>query len=213
MLPLQNFRVIDVSPPVPASLTSMLLGDFGADVIKIEHPDIESGNRLTWSYPNYNGMSSIFASFNRNKKSITLDLKQRHGKEIFLKLCSTSDVVVEGFRPGVTDTYRIGYQDVKKINKNIIYCSLSGYGKYSPYQNKAGHDINFVGKSGVLSLNGNIGNKPSLPGYFIADFSGSMMATIAILIAIINRSIKNTSQHIDISLLDSISVRLAKSKR
>jgi crotonobetainyl-CoA:carnitine CoA-transferase CaiB-like acyl-CoA transferase len=182
----------------------MLLGDFGADVIKIEHPDLENDSRSTWSYPNYHGTSSIFASFNRNKRSITLDLKQIQGNEIFKKLRSTTDVIVEGFRPGVVDKYHIGYQDVKKINQIIIYCSLSGYGQYSPKNNKAGHDLNFVGQSGVLSLTGKIGNKPVLPGYFIADFSGSMMATVAILIAIINRTIENTSQYIDISLLDSI---------
>lgn len=205
MVPLKGIQVIDVSPLVPSSLASMLLGDFGADVIKVELPDESNDARKIWSYPDVNGMSSIFSAFNRNKRSVTIDLRKERGREVFLRLCAKADVVMEGFRSGVADEFGIGFPAVRKVNGGIIYCSLSGFGATSPYRSRPGHDLDFAALSGALSLTGNVDGSPSLPGYLVADFSGAMMATVAVLIALMRREREGSGpQHVDISLLDSV---------
>jgi len=204
MVPLDHIKVIELSPYIPASLCSMMLADFGAEVIKVEQPGAVDDSRHLWSYPSYHKMGAIYVAFNRNKRSVTIDLRKDQGREIFYKLCKFSDTIIEGFRPDVTRELGIGYEKIRKINKKIIYCSLTGYGQNSPHRAIPGHDLNFSSYSGILNLTGNVRGKPSLPGFLIADYSGSLMATIAILIALIYRSKRGKGQYIDISLLDSV---------
>jgi crotonobetainyl-CoA:carnitine CoA-transferase CaiB-like acyl-CoA transferase len=149
--------------------------------------------------------SAYFLAVNRNKKSMTLNLKVKEGKDIFLKLIDTYDTILESFRPGVMDRLGIGYEELKKRNPRTILCSLSGYGQDGPYREKSGHDINYIGLGGVLDLMGAKDEPPVIPGVQIADLgAGGMMSTIAILAAIIHREKTGKGQYLDISMLDGV---------
>ena len=204
MLPLEGIRVIDLSRLIPGALCSMLLADFGAEIIKIEEPKIGDYARDLKPYPMYEGLGVLYTAYNRNKKSVTLNLKTRKGREVFYGICKTSDILIESYRPGATEKLEINFDKIKSLNPKIIYCSITGYGQSGPYKNYPGHDLNYCSYSGVMSLTGNVGGEPSLSGFVIGDFSGSLMGTIGILIAIIGRLKNQKAQYIDISLLDSI---------
>ncbi len=154
---LNGLRVLDLSTLLPGPMCSLFLADLGAEVIKVESPlgdpmrhfDLEYGLRKNKDDHN-NKSSAYFFSLNRNKKSISLDLKTKEGKEIFMKLAKNSDVIIEGFRPGKVDELGVGYKDVNKINPGIVYCSITGYGQNGPYKNKAGHDLNYISLSGLI---------------------------------------------------------------
>jgi crotonobetainyl-CoA:carnitine CoA-transferase CaiB-like acyl-CoA transferase len=149
--------------------------------------------------------SAYFLAVNRNKKSMTLNLKVKEGREIFFKLIVTYDVILESFRPGVIDRLGIGYEELKKRNPHIILCSLSGYGQDGPYEERSGHDINYMGLGGVLDLIGEKGEPPVIPGVQMADLgAGGMMSAIAILAAIIHRGKTGEGQHLDVSMLDGV---------
>jgi crotonobetainyl-CoA:carnitine CoA-transferase CaiB-like acyl-CoA transferase len=141
--PLEGIRILDLSTQVPGPYCSMLLADLGAEVIKIENPDGGDQSRL---------LPFLFNSINRNKKSISLNLKSSEAKEIFYRMAEKADVILEGFRPGVCKKLNIDYEAIKEINPQIIYCSITGYGQDGPYTDKPGHDINYLGYSGLLSL-------------------------------------------------------------
>jgi crotonobetainyl-CoA:carnitine CoA-transferase CaiB-like acyl-CoA transferase len=179
---------------LPGPYCSMMLGDLGAEVIKIEDTHIGDPIRLS--------SSEAFNQINRNKKSIALDLKRAEGRSIFLKLVETSDVVLEQFRPGVVDRLGIGYDSASKANPQIIYCSLTGYGQQGPYRGRAGHDINYIALSGILGLTTDDRGKPVIPGVQIADLVGGIMAALAILAALIARNMTGQGQYIDVSMLD-----------
>jgi crotonobetainyl-CoA:carnitine CoA-transferase CaiB-like acyl-CoA transferase len=181
----------------------MLLSDLGCEVIKIEEP--QKGDYMRWVPPFIGEESALFLAVNRNKKSMTLNLKSPQGKKIFFKLIAQSDVVVESFRPGIMETLNIGYEKAREINPEIIYCSITAYGQNGPYKSKAAHDINVIGVAGILGLT----EQKALPGIQIADLTSSLMSCIAILGALRRRDRTAQGQFIDISMLDSVVSLLA----
>ena len=148
----------------------MFLADFGAEVIKIEEPNL--GDYARWEEPIAETDSAIFSSLNRNKKSVTLNLKSEKGKEIFIELIKTADVLVESFRPGVMERLGLGYETLKTINPKLIYCAITGFGQTGPYANLPGHDMNYLSYAGLLNLQGERNQKPFPPPVQIADIGG-----------------------------------------
>ncbi len=210
-LPLEGIRVLDLSRLLPGPFATMLLADFGAEVIKIEDPI--QGDYLRWWPPFYtkdtNKENAVFLQLNRNKKSIVLNLKDPEGQKIFYRLAEKSDVVFESFRPGVVKKLQIDYDTISKINPQIICCSLSGYGQNGPYKDLPGHDVNYLGVSGVASLTGEP-DHPKLMGVQVADIgAGGLNAVLAILMSIIARSKTGRGQYIDVSMLDGAMTWLA----
>ncbi|MEH7178184.1 CaiB/BaiF CoA transferase family protein [Neobacillus vireti] len=199
--PLQSIRVLDLSRLLPGPYCTMFLADFGAEVIKIEEPNLGDYARL--GEPKLDTDSAIFSSLNRNKKSITIDLKSEKGKEIFLELVKTADVLVESFRPGVMERLGLGYETLKALNPKLIYCAITGYGQTGPYAKLPGHDLNYISYAGLLDLQGERNRKPVAPSVQIADIGGgSLMAVTGILLAIQARNINGNGQFVDISMLD-----------
>jgi crotonobetainyl-CoA:carnitine CoA-transferase CaiB-like acyl-CoA transferase len=179
----------------------MMLGDFGAEVIKIEQPGEGDYSR---SYePLKNGTGYRFLIVNRNKKSMTLDLKKPEGKEIFCKLVKDADVVFESFRPGIMKKLGLDYETLSGINPKLVYCSLSGYGQTGPYSMDAGHDLNYISTAGISGITGKYNGEPIIPGIQVADLSGGLMAIIGILIALQGRNITGRGQYVDVSLFAS----------
>jgi crotonobetainyl-CoA:carnitine CoA-transferase CaiB-like acyl-CoA transferase len=177
----------------------MMLADLGAEVIKIEE---RTGDPTRKSPPIIDGQSAPFAQVNRNKKSFAIDLKQAEGRDIFLKLASTADVVLEQFRPGVVDRLGINYSAVAEINPGIVYCSLTGFGQDGPHRERSGHDLNYLALSGVLGLTTDEHGKPVIPGVQVADLAGGMIAGFAILAALLSRERTGKGQYIDVSMFD-----------
>ncbi len=192
---LHGIKIVDLSIQIPGPYCSMILGDLGAEVIKIEQPGIGDFARV---------LPYLFNGINRNKKSVILELKSPKGKEILYKLVTHADIVLEGFRPGVAKKLGIDYARLKGINPRIIYCSISGYGQDGPYKNVAGHDINYQGVSGLLSLTVDLKASADLSGLPLADIAGSMFAAISILTAIVDRTKSGTGQYIDVSMAAGI---------
>lgn len=193
--PLEGIRILDLSTQVPGPYCSMLLADLGADVIKIENTDGGDQARL---------LPYLFNSINRNKKSIALNLKSSEAKEIFYKMAREADVILEGFRPGVCRKLLMDYSAIKEINPRIIYCSITGYGQDGPYRDKPGHDINYLGYSGLLSMEGDLNTYSKMQAIPIADLGGSMFAAISILAALIHRGRTGAGQYIDVSMTASV---------
>ena len=200
---LKELKMLDLSRLLPGPYCSLLLADLGMEVLKVEDP--EQGDYTRMIGPIRKKDSAIFLALNRNKKSIKLNLKIKEGREIFYKLIQSYDIILESFRPGVMDRLGIGYQELKKRNSRVILCSLSGYGQDGPYQERSGHDINYIGLGGVLEITGAKNGDPVLPGVQIADIGGGgMMAAIAILAAAIHREKTGEGQFLDISMMDSV---------
>jgi crotonobetainyl-CoA:carnitine CoA-transferase CaiB-like acyl-CoA transferase len=199
---LSGYRILDLSRLLPGPYCTMLLADLGADVIKVE--DVKTGDPSRHNAPKIRDQSIRFRQLNRNKKSIALDLKNREGREIFLKLAATADAVLEQFRPGVVDRLGVGYEQVRTVNPGLVYCSLSGYGQTGPYRDRAGHDLNYVGLAGALGLTADEGGRPVIPGIQIADIAGGMVAAFAILAALLFRSRTGRGQLIDVGMFDVV---------
>jgi crotonobetainyl-CoA:carnitine CoA-transferase CaiB-like acyl-CoA transferase len=186
---------------LPGAVATMMLGDFGADVIKIEEPGV--GDPARQSRAGIKQPGAYFLATNRNKRSITINLKFERGRWIFLKLIEKADVVVEGFRPGVMDRLGIGYETLKEVNPRLIYCAITGYGQDGPYRLKAGHDANYLSVAGLLSVNGPKGGPPVLSGVQLADLAGgSMHAVIGVLLALQARARTGEGQFVDVSMMD-----------
>ncbi|MCY6482850.1 CaiB/BaiF CoA-transferase family protein [Clostridium aestuarii] len=207
-LPLEGIKILDLSRYLPGPLCTQILADFGAEIIKVEQPKTgELGRQLG---PFINEESSRFYTVNRNKKSITLDLKKQEGKEIFKKIVTKFDVVVDQFRPGVMERMGLGYDTLKKINEGLIYCSLTGYGLDGPLRDAAGHDLNYLSLAGVTEQIGNCKGKPSISGVQIADTAaGSLYSVIAILLALASRQKTGKGQLCDVAMLDGSITLLA----
>ena len=197
---LQGIRVLDLSRMLPGPYCSMMLADLGAEVIKIEEPKI--GDPTRHSPPMIGGQSAAFLQVNRNKKSVALDLKRPEGRDIFLKLASTADCVLEQFRPGVVDRLRVDYAAVAAINPRLVYCSLTGFGQNGPHRERSGHDLNYLALSGVLGLTNDEHGKPVIPGVQVADLAGGMIAAFAMLAALLVRERTGRGQYIDVSMFD-----------
>lgn len=195
--------MLDLSRLLPGPYCSLLLADLGMEVLKVEDP--EQGDYMRMMGPIQKKDSAHFLALNRNKKSMKLNLKVKEGREIFYKLIGTYDILLEGFRPGVMERLGIGYQELKKRNPRVIFCSLSGYGQDGPYRERSGHDVNYIGLGGVLEITGQINQDPTIPGVQIADIGGGgMMAAIAILAAIVHRERTGQGQYLDISMHDGV---------
>ena len=190
-LPLEGIRVLDLSRLLPGGFCSLLLADFGADVVKVE--DTGMGDYIRWSEPTYDGAhesarSALFLSLNRNKRSIRLDLKHERGREVLLKLVRDQDVLLESFRPGVLDRLGVGYERLREENPGLVYCAISGYGQDGPKREASGHDINYLGLIGLLGLTGERGGAPAQAAGQIADLGGgALMAAFGIMAALRER--------------------------
>lgn len=194
-LPLEGIRVLSMAEQLPGPYCSMLLSDLGAEVILVERPGLGDPARM---------IPHFLSVVNRNKKSITVNLKSEKGKDICYKLAEKSDVFLEGFRPGVLKRLNVDYESIKKINPKIVYCSITGYGQTGPYKSLPGHDLSYQAAAGLLSSSINKGDMPEGPGIAVADLSSAMFATIGILSALRARDTQGIGQHVDISMTDGL---------
>lgn len=199
---LDGVKIIDLSTLLPGPFCTQMLGDLGADVIKVEAPPAGDGVRLL--PPHGKAEAGQFMAVNRNKRSIKLDLHKDEGKEIFLKLIAGADVVVEQFRPGVMDRLGLGYEKLKQYNLGLIMCSISGYGQDGPLYDKAGHDINYLSATGILDLIGNYQENPAIPAIQTADLGGALWAAFSIMAALFAREKTGQGQYIDVSMTDTV---------
>ena len=207
MLTLDGVKILDMSQYTPGHHGTMLLGDMGADILKIEAPTVTIRGGLSSRReppPEERQRSQAFDALGRNKRSIAINLKDERGREIFYKLAREADVVLEGFRPGVVKRLGVDYQTISKINQRIVYASLSGYGQDGPYSQMAGHDINYIAQSGALGVIGPAPDEPPvIPMNFLADLAGGgTMAALGIVAALLNRERSGRGQFIDISMAE-----------
>jgi len=201
--PLQGIRVLDFSRVLAGPYCSMILGDLGAEVIKVEREHIGDDLRA-WGPPFMpDGESTYFLSVNRNKRSITLDLKTESGQQVARELARTSDIVLENFRLGTMEKLRLSYETLRGDNPALIYCSISGYGTRGPLKDRPGYDIIAQGISGLMSVTGEIDGHPMRVGVAIADMVTGLYAAVAILGALQSRQSSGEGQKIDLSLLES----------
>ena len=212
-LPLENVKVLDLSRILPGPYCSMILSDLGADVIHVNDPTFPYSSPPPFFQKNRYRESAFNSILMRNKRSINLNLKKEGAKKIFYKLVAESDVLLETFRPKVTDKLKIDYNTLSEINPSLIYCSLTGYGQNGPYEQIAGHDLNYVGICGILDLNRQRKGfheehekGPMVPGLQAADIGGGLISVIGILGALLERNLNSErkGQYIDISMLDSV---------
>jgi crotonobetainyl-CoA:carnitine CoA-transferase CaiB-like acyl-CoA transferase len=201
MLPLDGFRVLDLTRFLSGPYCTMVLAEFGADVIKIEQP--VTGDDSRRMAPKVNGESYPFAMPNRSKRSVSLDLKSERGKQLFLELAKDADLIIENFRPGVVKRLGIGFEDIKAINPDILYCSISGFGQTGPYKERPGFDIMAQGVVGFMRMTGEPGGKPAKIGIAINDIAAGVTAVYSIMAAEMNRRATGEGQYIDISLVDA----------
>jgi alpha-methylacyl-CoA racemase len=207
--PLSDVRVLDLTRLLPGGFCTLLLGDLGADVIKVE--DTGAGDYVRWAPPYYGDeeqtplgtRSSLYLALNRSKRSIRLDLKNELGQQALLKLVKGADVLVESFRPGVLDRLGVGYEQLKGANPALVYCPITGYGQDGPNRDRAGHDMNYLGLNGLLGLNGEIDGPPIQPAGQIADLGGgALMAALGILAALHEARRSGEGQIVDVSMTD-----------
>ena len=204
MKALEGIRVLDLTRALAGPFCTLMLGDNGADVIKIEIPGTGDDTRH-WGPPFIESESAYYLSINRNKRSLTLNLRDPEAKEIFLKLARSADVVVENFTPGVMGRFGLDYEAVQEVNPAIIYCSISGFGQDGPYRERPAYDQIMQGLGGLMSITGESEGEPQKIGLAITDIGAGMWAAFAIMAAFHYREKegKNLGQYIDISMLDS----------
>ena len=206
MSALSDIRVLDLSRLFPGGYCSLLLADFGAEVLKVE--DTGMGDYIRWSPPYYEGAhdsakSALFLALNRGKRSIRLNLKSDAGREVLLRLVRDYDVLLESFRPGVMERLGVGYERLREENPRLVYCAITGYGQDGPYTGRSGHDMNYLGLNGVLGLTGEAGGPPVQPGGQIADLGGgALMAAFGIMAALRERERSGEGQLVDVSMFD-----------
>ncbi|MBM4082417.1 MAG: CoA transferase, partial [Planctomycetes bacterium] len=202
MRPLSGIRVIDLTRVLAGPFAAMLLGDLGAEVIKIEQPG--SGDDARGFGPFKDGVSGYFMSVNRGKRGMTLNLKHPKGKEILRQLVGQSDVLVENFRPGVMDRLGLGYEALAKVNPRLIYAATSGFGQTGPYAGKAAYDMIVQGMSGIMSITGEPDGEPVRVGTSIADLSAALFTVTGVLAALYSRERTGRGQMLDVAMLDSV---------
>lgn len=202
--PLSGIRILDLSRLLPGAYASQMLADFGADVIKVEEPGMGDYGRVMPPH-GPGGMGQLFLAINRNKRSMTLDLKSEEGRAIFLRLVGTADVLLESFRPGVMQRLGLGYERLKEEQPGLIYCAISGYGQEGPYRQRAGHDLNYAGYAGLLYYNRGAQGEPAMPATQLGDLAGgSYMAVIGILTALAGRTPTGEGRMIDVSMTEGV---------
>ena len=201
--PLDGIRILDLSRLLPGPYASHILASFGAEVIKIEKPG--EGDYMREYDPQAQGFNAVFLTINRGKKSFAIDLKHPDGRDAFVTLVKKSDVVLDGFRPGVMERLGLGYEQLSEINPKLVYAALTGYGQSGQLAQQAGHDLNYIALSGMLDLLGESNGMPAVPGIQIADVAaGALPTVIGILLALQHRSKSNQGQMVDISMFDSL---------
>ena len=201
MRPLDGITVLDLTRLLPGAAATMLLANFGAEVIKIEEPGGDYARRMP---PLVDGEGAVFRATNRGKKSVVLDLKTTDGKATLERLAAQADVLMEGFRPGVMQRLGLDYETLRAVNERLIYVSLTGYGQTGPDAAMAGHDINYIALGGLLGITG------AIPGAQIADLAGgSLQAVIGILLALTARQKTGRGQFVDVSMLDGVTWLMA----
>ncbi|HZD55987.1 MAG TPA: CoA transferase, partial [Anaerolineales bacterium] len=190
MRPLEDLRVLDISRALAGPYCAMMFGDFGADVIKVELPHRGDESR-SWGppfvggpYESYPGESAYFMAMNRNKRSITVDLRNSAGQQIIQRLVAVSDVLIESFRTGTLDNLGLGYEHVHALNPRLIYCSISGYGRTGPYAERPGYDFVIQAEGGIMGLTGPVEGPPYRVGISIIDITTGMFASSAVLAAL-----------------------------
>jgi alpha-methylacyl-CoA racemase len=205
-LPLEGLRVLDLTRLLPGGFCSLLLADFGADVLKVE--DTGMGDYVRWSPPHYEGAeqsaaSALFLSLNRGKRSVRLNLKSDGGREVLLRLVRDADVLLESFRPGVMDRLGVGPERLREENPRLVYCAITGYGQDGPYRDRSGHDMNYLGLVGLLGLTGEPGGPPVQAAGQVADVGGgALMAAFGVLAALHERRRSGEGQVVDVSMAD-----------
>jgi crotonobetainyl-CoA:carnitine CoA-transferase CaiB-like acyl-CoA transferase len=202
-LPLQNIRVLDVTQVMAGPYCGMLLADLGADVIKIEEPGHGDQTRRAMSFTMKGPDSMGFLNLNRNKRSVTLNLKTEAGKRVFKKLATYADVLIENFRPGVMSRLGLGYDTLHELNPQLIYASISGFGQTGPWSARPGFDLIAQAMSGVMSVTGYPGGPPVKAGVPVSDIGCALFASVGILSAYIGRQKTGRGQHIDASLFEA----------
>ena len=209
---LEGIKVVDLSRMAPGPFCTMVLGDLGADVIRVEEP---GGGRMARERAGGANESearraAAFNALNRNKRSIALNLKDESAQKVLHQLVRDADVFVEGFRPGVVSRLGCDYETLSGINPRLVYCSLSGYGQDGPYSGLVGHDINYISVGGALGVIGERGGPPVIPYNIIADFAGGgLHAATAILAAIIARGHTGRGQYVDVAMSDGVAYMMA----
>ena len=205
-LPLEGVRVLDLSRLLPGGFCSLLLADFGAEVLKVE--DTGMGDYIRWSPPFYEGAddsakSALYLSLNRGKRSVRVNLKEDGGRDVLLRLAREYDVLLESFRPGVLDRLGVGYERLREENPGLVYCAISGYGQDGPLRDRSGHDMNYLGLIGLLGLTGEADGPPVQSAGQIADLGGgALMAAFGILAALRERDRSGEGQLVDVSMAD-----------
>jgi len=208
-LPLSDVRVLDLTRLLPGGFCSLLLADFGADVVKVE--DTAMGDYVRWAPPFYGTeeqaslgtRSALYLALNRGKRSVRLDLKSDRGREALLRLAREFDVVLESFRPGVLDRLGCGYEALRDQNPRIVYCAITGYGQTGSNTARAGHDMNYLGLNGLLGLTGEPDGRPIQPAGQIADLGGgALMAAFGVMAALRERERSGEGQLVDVSMTD-----------
>ncbi|MBN8478301.1 MAG: CoA transferase [Burkholderiales bacterium] len=203
--PLSGVRVLDLTRLLPGPWATMLLADLGAEVVKVENPGT-GGDPARHAQPRYasNGRSEsvYFCNANRNKRSVAIDLKDAAGKDAFLRLVRDFDVVVESSRPGAAERLGIGYEQLRAVKPDIVYCALSGFGQTGPLADLAGHDLNIAGMSGLLVHGAR--DEPAMPGVLMGDYAGGVMVVVGVLSALVDRARHGRGAYIDVSMLDAL---------
>jgi crotonobetainyl-CoA:carnitine CoA-transferase CaiB-like acyl-CoA transferase len=205
-LPFEDLKVLDLSRLLPGGFCSLLLADFGADVVKVE--DTGMGDYIRWSPPAFEGAeesakSALFLSLNRGKRSVRIDLKTEAGRDVLLRLVRDADVLLESFRPGVMERLGVGWERLREENPRLVYCAITGYGLTGPNVQRSGHDMNYLGLNGVLAISGDEDGPPIQAGGQIADLGGgALMAAFGILAALRERDRSGEGQLVDVSMFD-----------
>ena len=200
---LEGIKVIDFSTLLPGPLASLFLAETGAEVIKIEKPGV--GDEIRLSNPQWGEQSVSFSMLNRGKKSLSLDLKDPKNIKILIPILKEADIIIEQFRPGVMKKLGLDYESIKKINQDIIYVSITGYGQYGPKSMLAGHDLNYIGNAGLLSISMGQENDTVVPPALVADIAGgSYPAVINILLALRKRDLNKEGSYIDLSMTENL---------
>ncbi|MFY1825145.1 CaiB/BaiF CoA transferase family protein [Myxococcus fulvus] len=200
-LPLKGLRVLDLSRLLPGPYATLVLADLGATVVKVEEP--EGGDYVRAMPPSRDDVGALFYGLNRNKRSLTLNLKTAEGREALKRLARTHDVLVESFRPGVMDKLGVGEAVLRAENPRLIFCSISGYGQTGPDRLKAGHDLNYIARAGLLGYGGEAGGAPAFPGVQMGDIGGgSLFALVGILAALYERERTGLGRFVDVSMTD-----------
>ena len=205
-LPLAGLRVLDLSRLLPGGFCSLLLADFGADVVKVE--DTGMGDYVRWSPPHYEGAEqtaggALFLALNRGKRSIRIDLKTEQGKEVLLRLVADADVVLESFRPGVMDRLGVGYERLRERNPRLVYCSIRSFGRTGPWRDRPGYDPLAQAAGGIISVTGEPGEPGVRAGVSLVDQGTGLWAALGVVAALHERQQSGTGREVDVSLYET----------